>query len=365
MTLRESNGAVEQENAQAENGICVVGTPRGGNSLVAGALQRLGVYLGEEEELPAPDGTSPLGSFELPRISELNDALVEHLDLGSLDAPVPPRGWERDAQLKPLGERARSALDEAFGEARIWAWKDARNAVTLPFWQRLLSGTRYVICIRNPLDAAQSLRAVDDGQELEPYMSIWLRTVALAMINTSGQPRIVIDYDDFVSTPVRTARRLARFAGLGGELTDADIERALGRFVDPSLALFRTPAEIALDGELTTRDCATLYRELLRLRPGDPDRDPEPEAMAAEWQAVDRLADRLLHATRPAMTAAMAIGRPTSARMRPRASRSSRTSLPTPFGSRAGRGADRRARTGERRARGGICAGAGRTQARA
>ena len=172
MTLRESTGAVEQESAQAENGICVVGTPRGGNSLVAGALQRLGVYLGEEEELPAPDGATPLGSFELPRISELNDALVEHLGLGSLDAPVPPRGWERDAQLKPLGERARSALDEAFGEARIWAWKDARNAVTLPFWQRLLSGTRYVICIRNPLDAAQSLRAVDDGQELEPYMSV-------------------------------------------------------------------------------------------------------------------------------------------------------------------------------------------------
>jgi hypothetical protein len=40
-----------------------------------------------------------------------------------------------------------------------WGWKDPRTSLTAPFWAQRLAGLRFVVCVRNPLEVAASLRA--------------------------------------------------------------------------------------------------------------------------------------------------------------------------------------------------------------
>ena len=97
---------------------------------------------------------------------------VEGFRLGGTwsEPPVLGAGWETDTALGDLRQRARAVIHQDFGAAPLWSWKNPRTCLTLPFWQRLLPSMRYVICLRNPIDVARSLRrrngfSLDKGTE--------------------------------------------------------------------------------------------------------------------------------------------------------------------------------------------------------
>ena len=78
-----------------------------------------------------------------------------------------------------------------------WVVKNPQFCMTLPYWKRFLPlDTRYLVCVRNPADAAMSMkrqRNIDWALGLE----IWFNCTMTALKNTEGQKRMVVFYDDY------------------------------------------------------------------------------------------------------------------------------------------------------------------------
>ena len=86
-------------------------------------------------------------------------------------------------------------MEKDFAASELWGWKNPRNCLTLPFWQRFLPPMRYLICLRNPLDVAASLER-RDGFSLEKSVDLWLTYVMSAVQHTAGRPRLFVFYED-------------------------------------------------------------------------------------------------------------------------------------------------------------------------
>jgi hypothetical protein len=198
--------------------ICVLGMSRSGTSLTTRILNLLGVQLGAAEDLMNPiPGDNPTGFWEHEEIKDLNEQIL--LTLG--DAPIgeawrypPPlsAGWERSPLLAHHNSAARLLLRRSFGGAPLWGWKDPRNCLTLPFWQRLVPKMCYVICVRDPLDVAASL-AERNGVPHEEALRLWLLYTSRALIHTSGRPRVLVSYEGYFPSWQRQVMYLAGFLG--------------------------------------------------------------------------------------------------------------------------------------------------------
>lgn len=274
-------------------------------------LNLLGVDVGPEPGLVEPGPGGPKGFWERREIIELNDRLLRAQGGSWRRPPRLAPGWEAAAELAPLREQARELLERSFAGRGLWGWKDPRVSLTAPFWQGLEPGLRYVICLRNPVDNAdsispQSARKQDDafyysrrGPRLERAYVLWLTYVASALVNTAGRPRLLVSYEEHFEDRRGTVERLARFVGLEPPPPGGEVEGRIADFVDAGLRHYSTPpAEVAVDARLPA-DVVSLYlvAELLRelsCRPGFP-----TEADRELEDCVDRYAARLL-ATRAA-----------------------------------------------------------------
>lgn len=132
--------------------ICVAGMPRSGTSLVTQLLHRCGVSLGSPEQLMPASINNTDGFWENLRFVRLNERLLTASG-GTWFAPP--------ATLRPTPEitaEAQSIVAQFEGQ-EPWAWKDPRNAVTLPFWKTLLPSMKVLVCVRHPAETAASLVA--------------------------------------------------------------------------------------------------------------------------------------------------------------------------------------------------------------
>ena len=227
--------------------ICVLGMSRSGTSLTARVLDLAGVYLGPSDELlgggfrqlPESDRArareaNPEGFWEHYRLMRLNERILRRLGGSWRDPPPLPPGWERSAELREERGEARDLLAETFSDCRVWAWKDPRNSLTLPFWRALVPKMRCVICLRPPLEVAASLEK-RDGIPLETGFSLWLTYVASALVNTSDCPRLLMPYASYFEDAVEAGTRLACFVGLEEAFDDAVKQARLKEAIDPSL----------------------------------------------------------------------------------------------------------------------------------
>jgi hypothetical protein len=180
--------------------------------MMARLLQQAGLYLGPEDRLLSPDSANPDGHFEHTGFLEINNALLQRLG-GSWD--VPPRmeaGWELDASLDDIRDKARSLVN-AFQDKSPWGWKEPRTTILLPFWNSIISNLRFVICVRSPLDVAKSL--VSRNQMPIDYgVYLWNRYMRAAIHGTAGYPRRLTFYEHFFGDGVAETRRLLEFCRL-------------------------------------------------------------------------------------------------------------------------------------------------------
>jgi hypothetical protein len=163
----------------------------------------------------------------------------------------------------------------------------------LPFWQRLAPGLRYVICVRNPVDVAYSLRS-REGEErgLDEHALDWLRHTASALAYTAGRPRVVVHYERFFTDSEHELRRLAGFLGCEDRLDEPDTMGRIAEFIDPALAHARSESTAIADYPAMPFDVAALYLALklvADLEAGG-GRAGAPEA----WAEIDALAGRCL-----------------------------------------------------------------------
>jgi hypothetical protein len=254
--------------------ICVLGMSRSGTSLTTRVLSLAGVYLGPDDELLGDDlrqlagegeevlarasAANPEGFWEHYRLMRLNERILRSLGGNWRDPPSMAPGWESSEELAAEREEARAMLAESFDGHDLWAWKDPRNCLTLPFWQRLLPEMRYVICLRNPVDIAASLQR-RDGMSLAEGLELWLVYTAAALFNTSGRRRLLVPYESYFGDPSGTVARLARFVGRDGALEGDEPGRRLDEAINHSLWRNRSSVRDAVVAESMSVEAASLY----------------------------------------------------------------------------------------------------------
>ncbi len=191
--------------------VCVLGMHRSGTSLTARILNSLGVYLGRDERFSTqPSADNPKGMWEHPVLSQINIEIFSRLGGSWHDPPLFSPGWEIRTEFQALTQKARDILAGEFGHAALWGWKDPRTCLTLPFWQRLLPNMHYVICMRSPIDVAQSLER-RDGFPFDKGVKIWLIYMNAILQHTSGRKRLFVFYDDLIHRWQGELQRLAHF----------------------------------------------------------------------------------------------------------------------------------------------------------
>ena len=190
--------------------ICIAGMHRAGTSMVARMLEGCGVDLGGPEHFapPAPDNRD--GYWEDLRFVALNDRILEKFEGAWDHPPVLAPGWEAMAGLEAERRDAEAILR---WRTEPWGWKDPRNSLTIPFWRRLLPAMRVIVCLRNPLEVADSLRA--RGYTSERFgLSLWeayYRAIEQTVDSSFG---LVTHYESFLAEPGAELDRVLAFLEL-------------------------------------------------------------------------------------------------------------------------------------------------------
>jgi hypothetical protein len=243
--------------------VCVLGMHRSGTSLLTRALNLLGVDLGPEEHLMRPGPANPAGHWESLPMKRINDEVLLRLGGSWSQPPELGEGWERTPELAEARRQARRLIDTDFSRSDTWGFKDPRNCLTLPFWQRMLPPMRYVICLRNPIDVAASLEAREDEPiPFDDGIALWLRYVGASFEATAGHQRLLVFYEDLMADPGAVIRRLAEFIGRDESDLDANDRSAIDAAVSESLWHYRTPVANVVDAPALGFHVKALYLAL-------------------------------------------------------------------------------------------------------
>ncbi len=183
-------------------------------------LHGCGLYLGPKDALMPPQADNPDGFWEHLGFVGLNDELLDALG-GAWDLPPKTNENLSEERLDQLRMKAR-LLVEGFHSAQIWGWKDPRNSLTLPFWEDLLPGLKTLIIVRNPLEAAYSMRK-RNGTSYAFGLRLWEIYNRRLIEAASKHERLVTHYDLFFENAEKELQRIGNFVGL----PDAKIRRAV------------------------------------------------------------------------------------------------------------------------------------------
>lgn len=270
--------------------ICVLGMHRSGTSAVTRCLNLLGVHLGPADHLMKPaEANNPTGFWEIQSLSKLNEEILKTLGGTWSSPPELTENWQKSPSLDRLRERARALITEEYGAAPLWAWKDPRTSLTLPFWQEILPPMRYVICLRNPVDVALSLQQRNE-LSLEAGLNLWLHYTQSSLHHSAGHPRTMVFYGDLMRNPLPEMERLAEFAGVLERAQDADVRAEFLRFLRQDLQHHQTSlADTMSNPHLSFPTQALqlilrLYVDLLRVKP-----QTQEDEDALVQAAIDRL----------------------------------------------------------------------------
>jgi hypothetical protein len=242
----------------------VLGMHRSGTSLVAGALRLLGADLGPPDGILPPDPTdNPRGYWEQRAVIDVNNELLVRLEGSSWSPPALPDGWHEREELDDLRERARAILS-GFDPSAVWAIKDPRMSLTLPFWLPLVDRSAAIVCLRSPRDVAASLDARDPGGPLSrrAWTGVWLDYTRAALDNAATVGPTRFFYDDWFTARGRQLRRLSGVLEELGSAPPASALAAVDDFVAAELRHHASSLEEAVSDPDTEPAARELYAQL-------------------------------------------------------------------------------------------------------
>ena len=213
--------------------ISVLGMHRSGTSLVAGILGVAGVYLGEDDDLVGADQWNSAGYWEHSALIQFDDGLLRHFGGTWYAPPMLVDGWLEDAVVVTWLSEAQAYVEARFGKRALWAHKEPRATLLLPFWNKIIPETKQIICVRNPLDVAASLYS-RDGMVLEYGAALWHIYTVRALMDTAADSRCVVHYEDIVKDYRTALSPLFAFTGMLNALTD-ETWRNIGKHVNIDL----------------------------------------------------------------------------------------------------------------------------------
>ncbi len=273
----------------ANRQLLVLGMHRSGTSAVTGALARMGVHVGDEEQLTPTNWENPLGFFERREARRICDALLhasgaDWWKVSAFNADNADPKEVRD-QRKPIAELVASL--DAHGH---WALKEPRLCLLAPIFKGALVRPLAVIVMRHPLEIARSLRH-RNGFPARAGLALWEAYMTAALRHGLAMDHVFADYDALVRDPEAALGRLAAdLEALGVSGLDA---AAGGNAISADLR--RERVDDAEAKRLLTRPQLALWKALQE--PGGPETAPglSEEAIATlrEFEADEGLRQRL------------------------------------------------------------------------
>jgi len=204
--------------------LAITGMHRAGTSMVAHALSRAGVYLGAPSRMLPPAADNPEGFFEHAGFIRLADDLLEGCGGAWDHLPAAAPFDASDPRVAAFAGDARELVTE-LDIAPVWGWKDPRTSLTAAFWLDVVPHLRFVVCVRNPLEVAVSLRR-RNGMSYVHALSLWRGYYAALLDAVPVEQRLVTHYDAHLADPAAELARLCEFAGLGASEPEPVADRA-------------------------------------------------------------------------------------------------------------------------------------------
>lgn len=178
-------------NAPAEKTVIILGVARGGTSMVAGALNKLGVYMGDA----------------------INEVVFEDLTLS--------RAVERRDELQ-----VRAIIDDRNKRFRVWGWKRPSSIDYISDLESEFRNPVYVVVFRDIFSIANRNRlsmSIDVVSNMRRSLGEYLKIIEF--LEKSTAPCILVSYDKAITNKEGFVRHLARFVGITNEaLLPAAIE---------------------------------------------------------------------------------------------------------------------------------------------
>ncbi|PZQ32576.1 MAG: hypothetical protein DI562_03225 [Stenotrophomonas acidaminiphila] len=215
-------------------GILVLGMHRSGTSALTGALQRLGVELGDDL-LPA-NKDNVRGFWESRAAMEIDEALLSKLSSRWDAVTELPEHWLDSPAARDGYGKAVSLLDSSFAAAALWAIKDPRMCRLAPLWLKAMHTVgvepAVVMIVRKPSEVVASL-GERDGIPCGLASLLWLRHVLEAERHSRDVPRVIVTYDQLLSDSRAVFDRISVALDVAWPRSDqeaeADIESFLAR----------------------------------------------------------------------------------------------------------------------------------------
>ncbi len=250
--------------------VCVLGMHRAGTSALARSLMCLDVGLGDN--LLAGGEDNPKGFFEDLDVLSLNEKLLERIGLNWASITLIDPKELTGEKHADLFEKAVNIVNEHTSKLASWGFKDPRVSRLLPFWQKVFEhlglSAAYLICLRNPISVARSLRTRNNFPATWSHL-MWLLHYYSAFRNTEGKPSLVVDYDLLLSEPRMQIERIASFLGRGVDEFEERIRSFANDFLDSKLCHSRIP-ETSEKHDYGVPDLSNFHEWALRLANDDP-----------------------------------------------------------------------------------------------
>jgi hypothetical protein len=211
---------------------------RSGTSSIACAVNQLGIYFGEPDDMMAPLAENPEGFWERHDLVYIHDTILHKLKR-EWDSAVPlPEQWHLSAEMRSDWIELKSLIKKEFIDHAYWGWKDPRSALLLDIWKDILKSLNIELnCIyvyRNPKDVANSLE-IRDGFPHEKSYGLWVNYNLAAINATIDLPVAFLSYESFLQDCESELKRCADKLNIPWPEQDSDLKKMLKRLIRPDL----------------------------------------------------------------------------------------------------------------------------------
>lgn len=217
--------------------LIVIGMHRSGTSATTGALQCLGVQLGEKL-YSGHQNINAKGYFEHSDIADTNEEILLRLGASWDDVLLKDDAWWSRAELRPFAEKIRQYIRRDFSRSQLWAVKDPRVCRLLPLWLEIFAAEgispHFLFVVRSPEAVHQSLER-RDGFSREKSFLLWLLHYLEAERGSRGLPRTFTLFDQFLENPTQELRRIEVELGLQFPVAVEDATDCLAQFLSKNL----------------------------------------------------------------------------------------------------------------------------------
>ena len=249
-----------------QKAICILGMHRSGTSAVARAVNLLGAYICREDQRMPPKADNPDGFWEHMEIYYFHERLLEYLSRSWESVMPMPEEWWKKPGVEPYRLELMDLILREFEGQPLWMWKDPRTSLLLPLWREALQeleiDVSYLICVRNPLDVAASLRSRDNFPKFKS-LALWYLHNVSSSYWTEGCRRTVVHYDHFLENWESSLRKLSAWVDIPWPQSDTLLRDAVSDFLKPSSRHSHSDLELLRDDVGVPESIKSIYLLLI------------------------------------------------------------------------------------------------------